>query len=126
MPLTQVKTYNTEEDYYNLPENVRAKLINNVLIYNQAAPSRVHQTIVMELSATIREYIKSKGGFCRVYPAPFAVTLRKDTIVDPRSQSILVYRLEQEDLTPETYIFQNKVKVGIYEDLCIDFSELEL
>ncbi len=84
MPLAQSKIY-TEEDYYNLPENVRAELIEGNLIYNQAAPSRIHQTILMELSGTIRDYLKSKSRPCRVYPAPFAVKLRKDrkTIVEP-------------------------------------------
>lgn len=37
MPLAQVKIC-TEDDYYNLPENVRAELIEGNLIYNQAAP----------------------------------------------------------------------------------------
>lgn len=75
----------TEEDYYNLPENVRAELIEGNLIYNQAAPSRIHQTILMELSGTIRNYLKTKKGPCRVYPAPFAVKLKADkkTIVEP-------------------------------------------
>ena len=84
MPLAQTKLY-TEADYYNLPENVRAELIEGNLIYNQAAPSRIHQTILMELSGTIRNYLKSKGGPCRVYPAPFAVKLKEDrkTIVEP-------------------------------------------
>ena len=84
MELAQAKIY-TEEDYYNLPENIRAELIDGQMIYNQAAPSRIHQTILMELSGTIREYIRSKKGFCRVYPAPFAVKLRDDrkTIVEP-------------------------------------------
>ncbi len=84
MPLAQVKIY-TEEDYYNLPENVRAELIEGKLIYNQAAPSRIHQAILMELSGTIRDYLKSKNGPCRVYPAPFAVKLMENrkTIVEP-------------------------------------------
>ena len=40
----------------------------------------------MELAGTIREYIKAKGGTCRVYSAPFAVKVQKDenTIVEPR------------------------------------------
>ena len=39
----------------------------------------------MEFSGTIRDYIKSKGGSCEVYPAPFAVKLNKDKsdIVEP-------------------------------------------
>ena len=60
MPLAQNKIY-TEADYYNLPEDVRAELIEGNLIYNQAAPSRIHQTILMELSGTIRNYLRSKA-----------------------------------------------------------------
>lgn len=84
MPLAQAKLY-TEDDYYNLPENIRAELIDGRLIYNQAAPSRIHQTILMELSGTIRDYIRSQKGLCRVYPAPFAVKLFDDgkNIVEP-------------------------------------------
>lgn len=75
MPSAQTKLY-TEKDYYNLPEDVRAELIEGNLIYNQTAPSRIHQTILSELHTVINNYIKSKGGFCRVYPSPFAVKLR--------------------------------------------------
>lgn len=75
----------TESDYYNLPENVRAELIDGQLIYNQAAPSTTHQTILGEMYTEINRYIKSKGGSCRVFPAPFAVQLQKnkETIVEP-------------------------------------------
>ncbi len=84
MSLAQTKP-DTEQDYYNLPENIRAELIDGQLIYNQAAPSRIHQTILSELHLIIGQYIKSKGGSCRVYPAPFAVKLWEDrpTIVEP-------------------------------------------
>ena len=84
MPLAQTRIY-TEDDYYGLPEDTRAELIDGQLIYNQAAPSRFHQTILMELSGTIREYIRSQKGSCRVYPAPFAVKLFDDgkNIVEP-------------------------------------------
>ena len=40
MPLAQAKVY-TEEDYYGLPEHVRAELVEGDLIYNQAAPPRI-------------------------------------------------------------------------------------
>ena len=84
MPLAQTRLY-TETDYYNLPEDVRAELIDGQLIYNQAAPSRIHQAILSELHTIINNYIKSKSGSCRVYPAPFAVKLKSDrkTIVEP-------------------------------------------
>ena len=84
MPLAKNRVF-TEDDYYNLPENVRAELIEGNLIYNQAAPSRIHQTILSELHTVINNYIKAKQGACRIYPAPFAVKLREDskTIVEP-------------------------------------------
>lgn len=75
----------TEEDYYNLPENVRAELINGQLYY-MAAPSRVHQEILGFLFNTIFNYINSQKGPCKVYPAPFAVKLFEDdnkTVVEP-------------------------------------------
>lgn len=83
MELAQPKRY-TEEDYYNLPEEIRAELIDGQFYY-MAAPSRIHQKILMELSGTIRNYIKSGKGSCEVYPAPFAVKLFQDktTIVEP-------------------------------------------
>ena len=76
MPLPKPNTY-TVEDIYLLPEGQRAELIDGQ-IYNMAPPSPLHQKLVMELSATIRNYIKSKSGSCEVYPAPFAVFLNQD------------------------------------------------
>lgn len=74
----------TVDDYYNLPENVRAELIEGQF-YNMAAPSRIHQKILSELHITIGQYIRSNHGPCEVYPAPFAVKLFGDdkTIVEP-------------------------------------------
>ncbi len=83
MPLLKSETC-TSEDYWNLPDNRRAELINGVL-YDMAPPIRIHQDLVMELSATLRNYIRSHGGGCKVYPAPFAVDLNADdkTYVEP-------------------------------------------
>ncbi len=76
MSLPQQRTY-TSEDYWNLPDGIRAELINGQ-IYNMAPPSRLHQKILLELSSTIRNYIRSQNGSCEVYPAPFAVNLKAD------------------------------------------------
>lgn len=83
MAIPQKQLY-TEEDYYAIPEDTRAELIDGV-IYYQAAPSRVHQKILMSVSKTIANYIDSNNGSCEVYPAPFAVKLWEDrkTIVEP-------------------------------------------
>lgn len=74
----------TEEDYYRLPDGIRAELIDGIF-YNMASPSRIHQELLMEIAGSIRDYIKSHKGTCRVYPAPFAVKLFADekTIVEP-------------------------------------------
>lgn len=84
MALPHEKIY-TEADYYNLPEDIRAELIDGK-IYDQAAPNRIHQKISSELNAAIRNYIRSKNGSCDVYAAPFAVRLFEDndkTVVEP-------------------------------------------
>lgn len=75
----------TEEDYYNLPENVRAELIEGQFYY-MAAPSRVHQEILGFIFNTIFNHINFQKGPCKVYPAPFAVKLFGDdnkTVVEP-------------------------------------------
>lgn len=182
MALPQQKLY-TEEDYYNLPENVRAELIDGQF-YDMAAPSRIHQTILSELHIVIGNYIKSKNGSCHVYPAPFAVKLFDDRknivepdisvicnpnkltdrgcsgapdwiieiispsnsvhdyirklnlyadagvreywIVNPEKQTVLVYFFEENDFDVYQYTFQDKIKVNIYDDFNIDFSELDI
>ena len=73
MPLPKEQIY-TSEDYWNLPDGQRAELIDGKL-YNMAPPHRIHQELVMELSATIRQYIIEHTGNCKIYPAPFAVNL---------------------------------------------------
>ncbi len=74
----------TEDDYYNLPESARAELIDGQF-YAMAAPSRIHQAISGELFLVIGNYLKQKGGLCRVFSAPFAVKLfdSRKTIVEP-------------------------------------------
>ncbi len=83
MPFPKKYTH-TSEDYWNLPDGQRAELIGGQL-YDMAPPSRVHQELVIELSAAILHHIRSKDGSCKVYPAPFAVNVNADdkTYVEP-------------------------------------------
>ena len=76
MPLPKEHLY-TIDDIYALPDGQRAELIDGK-IYDMAPPSPLHQELVLELSATLRNYIREKGGSCKVYPAPFAVFLNED------------------------------------------------
>ena len=83
MPLLEKKIY-TIEAIYALPEGKRAELIDGK-IYYMAPPSRKHQDISGELYADIKSYIRSHGGNCKVYAAPFAVYLDEatNTYVEP-------------------------------------------
>lgn len=83
MPQPQIQTH-TIYDIYALPDGQRAELIDGEL-YMMAPPSRIHQKLIMELSAAIHDFIKSHSGTCEVYPAPFAVFLNEDdkTYVEP-------------------------------------------
>ena len=76
MPLLKNDHY-TSEDYWNLPEEERAELINGKF-YDMAPPSRIHQKLVSKLTALFNQYITDHHGSCEVYPAPFAVNLDAD------------------------------------------------
>ena len=77
MPLPKPNIY-TVEDIYLLPDGQRAELIDGQ-IYNMAPPSPLHQKLVALFTTALQNYIKSNGGSCEVYPAPFAVFLNQDS-----------------------------------------------
>lgn len=52
--------------------------------------------------------------------------VREYWIVDPRTEKITVYCLKTPDPEIDTYTFQDKIKVNIYDDLWIDFKELDI
>ena len=74
----------TVEDYYALPDEQRAELIDGHM-YMMAPPSRKHQRISTRLVSIIDRYIEEHKGKCEVYAAPFAVYLdeRSNTYVEP-------------------------------------------
>ena len=74
----------TLEDYYALPDDVRAELIDGSF-YIMEAPSAVHQTIISELHFAIKSFIKKKKGSCKVFLSPFDVRLDNDnrTMIQP-------------------------------------------
>ena len=43
-----------------------------------ASPSVIHQSLSIEISSEIRNYIKSNKGDCKVFTAPFDVVLKND------------------------------------------------
>ncbi len=74
----------TLDDYYALPDERRAELIDGV-IYDMSAPTFVHQHILGTVYMTITNYITSKGGACVPMMAPVDVRLDCDdkTMVQP-------------------------------------------
>ena len=191
MLIDPIKTY-TYKDYILYDENERIEIIDGTIYNMSPAPSRIHQKIIMELSAEIRNYIKANNGSCEVYPAPFDVILKNDDeiiedckniiqpdisvicdknkltdkgctgspdmivevvsphnpnndfirklnlydkykvkeywIVNPMKKNILIYKLDEKERygMPDIYTFEDKVPVGIYDDLEIDFNSIIL
>lgn len=65
----------TYDDYLKFADDEVVEIIDGRISAMSPAPSRIHQDLIMELSAEIRNYIKSNNGECKVYPAPFDVVL---------------------------------------------------
>lgn len=82
------KTY-TYKDYLKFDNNEVVEIIDGKIFAMSPAPSRIHQKIIMELSAEIRNYIKSNKGGCEVYPAPFDVVLINDNESELSSKNII-------------------------------------
>lgn len=74
----------TLEDYYTLPEDRRAELIDGV-IFDMSAPTFVHQHILGDVFNTIKNYINERKGACIPMMAPVDVRLDCDdrTMVQP-------------------------------------------
>ena len=74
----------TTEDYYALPDDRRAELIDG-FFYDMASPSTVHQRLSGILFSSFFNYIRENDGSCEVFAAPFDVQLDEDdrTMVQP-------------------------------------------
>ena len=58
------KSFCTLADYYALPDDRRAELIDGV-IYDMSAPSLAHQAVSAEIFSQLRDYIARKKGKCK-------------------------------------------------------------
>ena len=74
----------TIEDYFLIPEERRAELIDGVF-YDMASPTDIHQMISFEICARFREFINKNKGACIPAMAPLDVQLDEDnkTMVQP-------------------------------------------
>ncbi|MDI3481896.1 MAG: hypothetical protein PWQ97_1551 [Tepidanaerobacteraceae bacterium] len=108
----------TYSDYASWPEDERLEIINGKL-FMQAAPSRICQEVLMELSRQIANYLADRRF--RVYPAPFCVRLpegdEKDedikTVVEPDITVVCdLSKLDEKGITKTNFLSKNKKKAG--------------
>ncbi|MBQ6621777.1 MAG: Uma2 family endonuclease [Mogibacterium sp.] len=129
----------TIEDYFALPEGVRAELIDG-RFYDMASPSGVHQFLVDELLVEMKSYRQRTGHPCMPFSAPLGVQLDCDehTVVEPdilvlcdrsKMKKHIVYGapdLVVEVLSPSTrnkdlqLKFQKYVTAGVREYWIVD------
>ena len=74
----------TLEDYYALPDERRAELIDGIF-YDMGPPAIIHQYILGEVFVLFRECAEHSDGKCEVFISPCDVRLDSDdyTIVQP-------------------------------------------
>ena len=172
----------TIADIEALPEGERAELIDGEM-FRMDSPMRTHQKILMKLAFEIELYIRNHKGSCEVYPAPFAVYIKKDNrnyvepdilvicdedrldekgchgapdwaveivsptsirmdyerkvklyreagvreywIVDAKKQTVTVYDFEHGKETV-VYPFTDRIKVGIFSELYLNLSGMDI
>jgi Uma2 family endonuclease len=71
------KSLHTTKEIAELPDGVRAELINGQ-IYYMAAPGCAHQALLRELSFAFISHQKANNGNCRTFFAPCAVFPAQD------------------------------------------------
>lgn len=79
----------TYYNYLNFPNDEFVEIIDGKIFAMSPAPSRIHQELIMEISAELRNYIKSNKGQCKVYPAPFDVVLINENENENDSKNIV-------------------------------------
>ena len=79
----------TYYDYLNFPNDEFVEIIDGKIFSMSPAPSRIHQELIMEISAELRNHIKSNKRQCKVYPAPFDVVLINENENENDSKNIV-------------------------------------
>ena len=70
----------TLEQYEAFPEEKRVEVFEGI-VYDMASPSQIHQSISIQLSTVINNYILRKKGPCSIFSAPFDVKLSDKPLI---------------------------------------------
>ena len=70
----------TLEQYEALPKEKRIEVFDGIA-YDMASPSQIHQSISMQLSTVINNYLLRKKGDCSIFSAPFDVKLSDTPLI---------------------------------------------
>ncbi len=70
----------TLEQYEALPDEKRMEVFDGI-VNDMASPSQIHQSISMQLSTVINNYILRKKGPCSIFSAPFDVKLSDSPLI---------------------------------------------
>lgn len=99
-----------------------------------AAPSRIHQKIIREISRKIGNYIEQEHGNCEVYFSPFDVRFLEEGENDKSNKNtvqpdiaVICDSFKLDDIgrygDPENYTLSDKIKVFIFNDLTLEFMD---
>ena len=83
-----IEKYYTYADYLSWEDDIRAEIIYGELFMMSPAPLNAHQTVSMNLSGAIWEFLKDKP--CQVFHAPFDVRLFENEVDSPNDVDTVV------------------------------------
>lgn len=119
MLIDPIKTY-TYKDYILCDENEKIEIIDEKVYNMSLAPSRIHQNLVSPYNPN-NDFIRKLNLYDKF-------KVKEYWIVNPMKKNILIYSLDANECygVPDIYTFEDKIKVGIYSDLEIDFNSFNL
>lgn len=83
----KLKAKFTYSDYLTWPEDERWELIEGVPYDMGPAPTRKHQTILLNIATVFRAFLRGKS--CQVFIAPFDVRLTEQRIHDEEVETVV-------------------------------------
>ena len=111
----------TLEQYEALSEDKRVEVFDGIA-YDMASPSQTHQSISMQLSTVINNYLLRKKGDCSIFSAPFDVKLSDNPLIIVQPDIMVVCEIvspgnPSDDYIRKLYYYKN---YGVREYWIVD------